>query len=70
MSLDQGLRYESGFGFHNQLMASENYNRQFHGNYLVSCNSFIFSREATLDLAILVRPFVMPSILNQALFKH
>ena len=36
MSLDQGLRYESGFGFHNHMMASENYNRQFHGNYLVS----------------------------------
>jgi len=49
MSLDQGLRYESGFGFHNQLMASENYNRQFHGNYLENSLNKLYSQVEAHD---------------------
>ena len=42
MSLDQGFRYESNsFGYpHNSYMTSENYNRPFDGNYMVSWMKF------------------------------
>ena len=42
MSLDQGLRYNSGFNYHNQNLPQDPYAGQVHNNYQVRSHSAVW----------------------------